>query len=209
MSKLDERYPPVQDFIEGVWDRLKAHPVSFVRWVPFAKVRANDYNPNRVASVELQLLYVSVREDGYTQPVVTVYDEDADLFFIVDGFHRWRILAEHKDVLKSTGGLLPVVVLDKGINDRMASTIRHNRARGKHGVGDMAQIVFDLLDNGWKDTDICENLGMSADELIRLKHVSGFSKLFEDTEYRRAWETRRMAQLRREYAQEHPEEALP
>lgn len=191
-------------------ERLSKHPVSNVRWVPISRVRANDWNPNKVASVELQLLYVSIKADGYTQPVVTIEDEDKPGWFvIVDGFHRWRIMVENEDVRRSTDGLLPIVVIEASINDRMASTVRHNRARGKHGVGDMAQIVFEMLDNGWTDVAICENLGMSADELVRLKHVSGFSKLFADTEYRRAWDTRRMAQLRREYVQEHPDAVLP
>jgi ParB-like chromosome segregation protein Spo0J len=173
------------------------------------KVRANDYNPNKVASVELYLLYVSIKADGYTQPVVTIRDDEADRWVIVDGFHRWRVMLEHRDIYESTGGLLPVVVIDKPINDRMASTVRHNRARGKHGIGSMAKLVFEMLDGGWSDERICAELGMSGDELLRLKHVTGFAKLFQNVEYRQAWETRKQVELRREYKIEHPEEEVP
>src|SRR3990167_5991154 len=117
---------------------LPSEPVSHVQWVPLAKVEANDYNPNVVAKNELRLLYLSIKEDGYTQPVVTVYDGERDRYIIVDGFHRYLVLKYHDDIRERTGGLLPIVVIDKGINDRMASTIRHNRARGKHNIAGMA-----------------------------------------------------------------------
>jgi ParB-like chromosome segregation protein Spo0J len=186
---------------------VSRHPVSDVRWVPIEKVRSNDYNPNRVAAVELQLLYVSIKADGYTQPIVTVYDAEHDQYVIVDGFHRYRVALEHEDIRESTGSRLPVVVIDKPANERMASTVRHNRARGKHGVGGMAQLVYDMLDGGWTEAEVCTELGMSADEVLRLKHISGVSKLAESVEYRRAWETRRMAKLRRDYEAEHPGES--
>jgi ParB-like chromosome segregation protein Spo0J len=185
------------------------HPIAHLKWVPIQKVRANDYNPNKVAAIEMRLLYVSIKADGYTQPVVTVRDEANDLWVIVDGFHRWRVMVENADIRESTGGLLPVVEISKDINDRMASTVRHNRARGKHSVANMSSIVFGMLDNGWTDEQICAELGMSADELLRLKHVTGFSKLFENVEYRRAWETRAQLEIRREYAAEHPDEPMP
>jgi ParB-like chromosome segregation protein Spo0J len=177
--------------------------------VPISKVRANDYNPNQVAAVELQLLYVSIKADGYTQPVVTIRDEATDRWIIVDGFHRWRVMLENADIRESTGGLLPVVEIDKPLNDRMASTVRHNRARGKHGISSMANLVFGMLDGGWSDERICAELGMSVDELLRLKHVTGFSKLFENAEYKQAWETRRQVELRREYKATHPAEETP
>lgn len=180
---------------------LTAHPVHNVQWVPIDKVRANDYNPNSVASNEMGLLYTSIKHDGYTQPVVTVRDEENDQYVIVDGFHRYLTMKQNEDIRESTGGLLPIVVIDKSINDRMASTVRHNRARGKHAVTGMANMVFEMLNNGMSDEAICAELGMEADELIRLKHVTGFSKLFEDTQYRRAWETRRQIRLRREHDQ--------
>lgn len=179
-----------------------SQPVNYVRWVPIEKVHANDYNPNSVAKNEMRLLYVSILHDGYTQPVVTVYDEQQDQYVIVDGFHRYTTMRLNKDIAERNNGLLPVVVIDKSINDRMASTVRHNRARGKHSVSGMANMVFQMLDNGWSDEAICKELGVEADELVRLKHVTGFSKLFENVEYKKAWETKRQIELRKQYERE-------
>lgn len=176
-----------------------SQPVNFVRWIPIEKVHANDYNPNSVAKNEMRLLYVSISHDGYTQPVVTVYDEAKDQYVIVDGFHRYTTMRLNKDIADRNNGLLPVVVIEKSINDRMASTVRHNRARGKHSVSGMANMVFQMLENGWSDEAICAELGVEPDELIRLKHVTGFSKLFENVEYRRSWETKRQIQLRKQF----------
>jgi ParB-like chromosome segregation protein Spo0J len=174
-------------------------PVSSVRWVPIEKVVANDYNPNSVARNEMKLLYISVLHDGYTQPIVTIYDKEQDKYIIVDGFHRYLICKTYKDIAERTGGRVPIVVIDKPINDRMASTIRHNRARGKHSVDGMANMVFALLDNGWEDAAVCNELGLETEELVRLKHITGFSKLFEDVEYKKAWETANQIKLRKEY----------
>ena len=179
-----------------------SQPVNYVRWVPIEKVHANDYNPNSVAKNEMRLLYVSILHDGYTQPVVTVYDEQQDQYVIVDGFHRYTTMRLNKDIAERNNGLLPVVVIDKSINDLMASTVRHNRARGKHSVSGMANMVFQMLDNGWSDEAICKELGVEADELVRLKHVTGFSKLFENVEYKKAWETKRQIELRKQYERE-------
>ena len=176
-----------------------SQPVDLVRWIPIEKVHANDYNPNSVAKNEMRLLYVSISHDGYTQPIVTVYDDAKDEYVIVDGFHRYTIMRLNQDIADRNNGMLPVVVIQKSINDRMASTIRHNRARGKHSVSGMANMVFQMLENGWTDEAICAELGVEADELVRLKHVTGFSKLFENVEYRRSWETKRQIQLRNEY----------
>lgn len=175
-------------------------PVSNVQWVPWEKVRANDYNPNVVARNELRLLYHSIKEDGYTQPVVTVYDPERDEYVIVDGFHRYLVMKYHEDIRTRTEGLLPIVILNKTLNERMASTVRHNRARGKHQVSGMAALVFSMLDGGWSDERICAEIGLEVDELLRLKYVTGFAKLFEGVEYRKAWETRRQIKLRRDYA---------
>ena len=185
----------------------KEQPVNLVRWIPIEKIHANDYNPNSVAKNEMRLLYVSISHDGYTQPVVTVYDEEKDEYVIVDGFHRYTTMRLNKDIYDLNNGLLPVVVIKKTINDRMASTIRHNRARGKHSVSGMASMVFQMLENGWTDEAICAELGVEADELVRLKHVTGFSKLFENVEYRRSWETKRQIQLRNEYNKGQTNEA--
>jgi len=191
-------------------DFLRTHsghadqPVDDVRWVPLEQVQANDYNPNSVAINEMRLLTTSILHDGYTQPVVTIFDESLQKYIIVDGFHRYSVMRSNGEIRARTHGKLPVVVIDKPINDRMASTIRHNRARGKHSVSGMGNMVFKLLDNGWSDAAICTELGLETDELVRLKHVTGFSKLFENVEYSRAWETRLQSQLKANYLKEHP-----
>lgn len=187
--------------------RLKGQPIDFVRWVPIDKVRANDYNPNSVAKVEMKLLYTSILHDGYTQPVVTVYDKENDQYIIVDGFHRFFTCKSNEDILDRNLGYLPVVVLDKDINDRMASTVRHNRARGKHSVAGMSSMVFQMLDNGWSDTDICAELGMEAEELLRLKHVTGFSKLFSDIEYKKSWVTKQQILLEKKVREADAQES--
>jgi len=178
-------------------------PIDNVQWVDIDLVQANDYNPNSVANKEMQLLYKSISHDGYTQPIVTIYDERIKKYVIVDGFHRYSVCLQNKDIRDITKNKLPIVVIEKDINDRMASTVRHNRARGKHSVDGMANMVFSMLDNGWADEAICNNLGMEAEELLRLKHVTGFSKLFKDIEYQKAWKTKRQIQLEREYKNGH------
>lgn len=175
------------------------NPVSRVMWVPIEKVHANDYNPNAVAKNEMRLLYTSIKHDGYTQPVVTIYDKANDRYVIVDGFHRYTVMRLNQDIYDLNNGHLPIVVLDKPINDRMASTIRHNRARGKHSINGMANIIFKMLEGGWKDEAICQEIGLSAEELLRIKHITGFSKLFENVEYRRSWENRKQIGARKEY----------
>jgi hypothetical protein len=182
-------------------DKLKNHPISNVKWIPIDQVQPNDYNPNAVAHKEMSLLYTSIAHDGYTQPIVTIYDPEQDKYVIVDGFHRYYVMKSHQDIYDSTDGFLPCVVIDKDINDRMASTVRHNRARGKHSVSGMSSMVFKMLDNGWSDESICNELGMEPEELLRLKHITGFSKLFENHEYRKAWKTRNQIRIEREYKQ--------
>lgn len=202
-------------FLQGIKDFLftdlslhKHQPIDNVRWVPIEKVQANDYNPNSVAKNEMRLLYTSIAHDGYTQPVVTIYDETIDKYVIVDGFHRYTTMRTNKDIYELNGGLLPIVVIDKEINDRMASTVRHNRARGKHSVAGMGKIVFDMLQNKATDEEIMQELGLEAEELVRLKHITGFSKLFKDTEYGQAWETDKQIAIKAEYAKENPDEQL-
>jgi ParB-like chromosome segregation protein Spo0J len=174
-------------------------PISYVRWVPIEKVQANDYNPNSVASKEMQLLYTSISHDGYTQPIVTIYDESIDKYIIVDGFHRYFTCKANPDILERNFGCLPIVVIEKDINDRMAATVRHNRARGAHSVTGMSNMVFEMLKNGWKDSDICNELGMEPEELLRLKHITGFSKLFANKEFSPAWKTMTMIKLEKQY----------
>lgn len=166
---------------------IKDQPINDVEWIPVEKVHANNYNPNSVATPEMKLLYISVKKDGYTQPVVTIYDQKKDRYVIVDGFHRYSIMRRYKDIYASCEGKLPCVVLrGKTMNDLMASTVRHNRARGKHSVNGMANIVMEMLLNGASDKQVCDNLGLEAEELIRLKYITGYAKLYEDNDYSRA-----------------------
>lgn len=162
-------------------------PVYNVLAVPVEKVHANAYNPNHVAGPEMQLLYTSIKEDGYTQPVVCYKKEDGE-YEIVDGFHRYTIMKTHKDIYERENGLLPIVVIDKPIGERMASTIRHNRARGSHDLDLMSNIVAELVEIGKSDSWIMKNIGMSADELLRLKQVTGLASLFKNKEFSNSWE---------------------
>lgn len=168
----------------------KDQPIDLVQWIPIELVEPNDYNPNSVAKVEMGLLLVSITADGYTQPVVTIYDEARGKYTIIDGFHRYFTMRSNKALRDSCGGMLPCVVLKKDINERMAATVRHNRARGKHSVQGMSSMVFKMLENGKSDAAICNELGMEPEELLRLKHITGFSKLFADREFNREWVTR-------------------
>ena len=192
----------LRDYLHEV-SPLKSQPVDRVRWVDVDKVQANDYNPNSVATIEMKLLATSISHDGYTQPVVTIYDQKKDKYVIIDGFHRYLTCKTHNEIRERNQGMLPIVVIEKDVNDRMASTIRHNRARGKHSISGMSNIVFEMLDNGWVDHDICEELGMEAEELLRLKHITGFSKLFADTEYKKAWESKKQLQIKKKYYQDN------
>lgn len=164
-------------------------PVECVRWVEADKVIANDYNPNSVAPPEMELLHISIKEDGYTQPIV-VWQHDG-IYEVVDGFHRNRVGKEYADIKARVHGYLPVVVInnereDKG--DRIASTIRHNRARGKHSVDGMSQIVIDLKRRNWSDKKIAKELGMDADEVLRLTQITGLAEMFADKDFSQAWE---------------------
>lgn len=163
-------------------------PVYNVKAVPLEKVRANAYNPNAVAPPEMRLLELSIWEDGYTMPVVAYYLPDEDIYEIVDGFHRYTILKTSKRIREREKGLLPIVVIDKPVSERMASTIRHNRARGSHSVDLMSNIVAELVECGKSDQWIAKKLGMDADELLRLKQVTGIAALFKDREFSKSWE---------------------
>jgi ParB-like chromosome segregation protein Spo0J len=184
---------------------VNAQPVDLVRWVPIDKVQPNDYNPNSVARTEMKLLHTSISHDGYTQPIVTIYDEKLGKYIIVDGFHRYFVALNNKDIYDSNLGMVPVTVIKKDINDRMASTVRHNRARGKHSISGMSSMVFNMLDNGWEDAAICNELGMEPEELLKLKHITGFSKLFKNTEYSRSWVTKHQILIQKEFANEKQE----
>ncbi len=163
-------------------------PVYNVRSVPIDKVTANDYNPNSVAPPEMELLETSIWEDGYTQPVVTVYDNENDKYVVIDGFHRFLTLNNSERIKEREGGMLPVVVLDKEMHDRMASTIRHNRARGSHNIELMSTIVSELVEMGKGDRWICQHIGMSPDELLRMKQITGVAALFANRDFSDSWE---------------------
>ena len=162
-------------------------PVYNVKAVPIEKIVANTYNPNAVAPPEMKLLYDSIKEDGYTMPIVCYYDKENDNYVIVDGFHRYRVMLEHQDIREREGGLIPVSVIDKPIDHRMASTIRHNRARGSHNVDLMSNIVKELHELGRSDAWISKHLGMDKDEILRLKQITGLAALFKDVEFGQAW----------------------
>lgn len=158
-------------------------PVYNVKAVPVEKIQANSYNPNAVAPPEMKLLYQSIKEDGYTMPIVCYYIEEEDVFEIVDGFHRYTIIKTHKDIYDREGGKLPVVVIDKPLENRMASTIRHNRARGSHSIELMSNIVSELVQSGMSDAWIIKNIGMDRDELLRLKQLTGLAALFANKDF--------------------------
>ena len=174
-------------------------PVDLVQWVDIDKVQPNDYNPNSVAKVEMSLLYKSIKHDGYTQPIVTVYDSELDKYVIVDGFHRYFVAKQQKDIQELNHHRVPIVVIDKDINERMSATVRHNRARGAHSVAGMGNLVFKMLDNGMSDKQICDELGMEPEEVLKLKHITGFSKLFKDVEYNKAWQSKAQILLKKKY----------
>ena len=162
-------------------------PVYHVIAVPVEKVVPNSYNPNTVAPPEMKLLYESIKNDGYTMPVVCYYNKLEDRYIIVDGFHRYRIMLENQDIYQREKGLLPVSVIDKPIDQRIASTIRHNRARGNHDVDLMGNIVKELHELGRSDAWISRHLGMERDEILRLKQITGLAALFRDVKFGQAW----------------------
>ena len=158
-------------------------PVYNVIAVPVEKVFANDYNPNIVAPPEMKLLELSIWEDGFTMPCVCYYDKQNDKYILVDGFHRYTVLKTSKRIFEREQGLLPVVVIDKDLSNRISSTIRHNRARGTHNIELMCHIVAELDKAGMSDKWIMKNIGMDRDELLRLKQISGLADLFSDHEF--------------------------
>lgn len=168
---------------------FKDEPVDLILWVKNEEVVANDYNPNNVAPPEMELLKTSILADGYTQPIVTFPENGINT--VIDGFHRSRVGKEDDEVKKRVFGYVPITVIrpsqeDKG--DRMASTIRHNRARGKHRIDGMSEIVLELKRRNWTDNKIAKNLGMDADEILRLCQISGLREMFAGEEFSKAWE---------------------
>jgi ParB-like chromosome segregation protein Spo0J len=177
LNALREKLHDVSPFSE---------PVEHIKWVSQEDVEGNDYNPNEVATPEMELLHKSIKEDGYTQPIVT-YETEPGHFEIVDGEHRSIVGKEFDDIRERLHDHVPVTVIDKDVEERMGSTIRHNRARGTHQIRDMSDIVVELFDRGWDDERIMEELGMERDEVLRLKQVSGLKKAFSDHEFSQSW----------------------
>jgi ParB-like chromosome segregation protein Spo0J len=168
---------------------MRNEPVDCVLWVKGERVRANDYNPNAVAPPEMELLRQSILEDGYTQPIVSYMEDDG--ITVVDGFHRNRVGKEVQEVRDRIFNRLPVVNINQwkdSLSDRMASTIRHNRARGSHNIELMSTIVSELVEMGKGDAWICKHIGMSKDELLRMKQITGLASLFQNKEFSQAWE---------------------
>lgn len=163
-------------------------PVYSVIAIPIEKIKPNTYNPNSVAPPEMKLLYESIREDGYTMPIVCYHSQKNDTYIIVDGFHRYRIMLDYPDIYEREQGMLPVSVIDKPIDHRMASTIRHNRARGSHNVELMSNIIKELHEIGRSDAWISKHLGMDRDEILRLKQITGLTALFRDIKFGNAWQ---------------------
>jgi ParB-like chromosome segregation protein Spo0J len=176
---------------------FKTEPVDCVIWVKNNKVHSNDYNPNSVAPPEMELLRLSIDADGYTQPIVSM-PSDNETFEVIDGFHRHRVGKECADIQSRVHGFLPLVQIRQSQNDksdRMASTIRHNRARGKHKVESMSEIVVELKRRFWSDEKIATQLGMESDEVLRLQQITGLASLFSDDEFSEAWEAESYADI--------------
>lgn len=176
-KKMNDGYPLTDD------EKRLAFPCLFAELVPAEKVHYNEYNPNHVAPPEMRLLQTSILEDGYTQPIVTIYDDVTDSYHVVDGAHRYKNAVQ---VFKLK--YVPIVVINKAMAQRMAATIRHNRARGEHNVTQMSNIVAELIMLGMTDDEVSKHLGMDADEVLRLKQNTGIAAIFKNTEYSRAWE---------------------
>jgi ParB-like chromosome segregation protein Spo0J len=171
---------------------FKNEPVDLVIWQKNDEVVANDYNPNKVAPPEMELLEISIMNDGYTQPIVTWFSETKSKYEVIDGFHRNRVGKESKIVKQRINGYLPTVIIRKeqsDKNDRIASTIRHNRARGKHQVDAMSEIVLELKARNWKNERIAKELGMDQEEILRLCQITGLSEIFKDEAFSKSWES--------------------
>lgn len=186
-----ERVEAINEMREAIAEHspFNAEPVDFVRWVPNDSVHANDYNPNVVAPPEMELLRLSIQADGYTQPIVTMPEDDGTAQ-VIDGFHRNRVGKEFADIRERVHGYLPIVSIRvdrEDRNDRIASTIRHNRARGKHRIDAMSEIVVELKRRNWSNERVGKELGMDPDEVLRLCQMTGLSELFSDDDFSRSW----------------------
>jgi ParB-like chromosome segregation protein Spo0J len=188
--ELDERIEAINQIRALLHDvsPFKSEPVDFVKWVKNTDVKANDYNPNSVAPPEMKLLERSIDADGFTQPIVSWVSEGTNE--VIDGFHRHRVGKESEVIQSRVKGYLPIVSIrdsQEGKNDRVASTIRHNRARGKHRVEAMSDIVLDLKRRNWSNKKIANELGMDQDEVLRLAQITGLAEMFKDKDFSEAW----------------------
>jgi len=190
ISDLAEKVNAINELREVIHSEspFNSEPVDFVKWVPCSNVVSNDYNPNKVAPPEMQLLEISIMNDGYTQPIVTFpVDGKSE---VVDGFHRSRVGKESQLIKNRVHGFLPTVIIRKdqqGKNDRIASTIRHNRARGKHQIDAMSEIILELKNRNWKNERIARELGMDEEEILRLCQITGLEDLFKDGDFSMSW----------------------
>lgn len=187
---MEARIDAINEIREAIhqYSPFNTEPVDFVKWVKNEEVHANDYNPNSVAPPEMKLLETSIMSDGYTQPIVTWPNAGHE---VVDGFHRHRVGKESLEVNQRIHGYLPIVTINpsqEDLGDRMAATIRHNRARGKHKVESMSEIVVELKRRFWSDEKIANELGMEPDEVLRLQQITGLASLFADADFSEAWE---------------------
>lgn len=190
--ELSEKINLINELREFIHEHspFKNEPVDFVKWIPCENVVANDYNPNKVAPPEMELLEISIMNDGYTQPVVT-FPKENNIVEVVDGFHRTRVSKESKVVRQRVLGYTPTVIIRKeqtDKNDRIASTIRHNRARGKHQIDAMSEIVLELKNRNWKNERIARELGMDEEEILRLCQITGLQDIFKDDDFSKSWE---------------------
>jgi ParB-like chromosome segregation protein Spo0J len=190
--ELDEKVSAINEIKLALHNisPMKTEPVDCVLWVKNTSVIANDYNPNSVAPPEMELLRLSIANDGYTQPIVSMDNNDGTRE-VIDGFHRNRVGKECQDIQARVHGYLPVVTIRESQSDknnRVASTIRHNRARGKHRIESMSDIVVDLKRRNWSPEKISKELGMDSDEVLRLSQISGLLEMFQDKEFSQSWE---------------------
>lgn len=188
-ASFDEKVKVYNEITQELYDFLGvSHPVLNISLVPVDSVKGNDYNPNKVAPPEMELLKLSIRKDGLTMPVVVAGEKEGDSWVVVDGFHRTAVCAQTEDVRLSLKGYLPVSRLEKDVEDRVTATVRHNMARGTHQVELSARLIALLKKHNWTNERIGKELGMDADEVLRLKQISGLAEAFADKDFSSSWE---------------------
>lgn len=192
-ASLQERVEIYNRITAQLYDFLGLkHPVLNVQLVPIERVEGNEYNPNKVAPPEMKLLELSVKKDGLTMPVVVASEKKNENWVIVDGFHRTAVCRDTQEIKDSLEGYLPVTVLEKSLENRVAATVRHNIARGTHQVELSAKLVAFLKRNDWSNKRIGEELGMDPDEVLRLRQITGLAEAFQDQEFSKSWEIKRV-----------------